>query len=162
MLIEIFKRAPLWVFLLFGVLLVLGFNQSRDRRLGRARLLALPAAMAGLSLYGVYSAFGWAPWGISCWGLGLIAALLAGIRLAPAGLARWSAETRQFEIKGSWLPLILMMAIFSTKFAVGVLSARKLAVATDPHFASAISLIYGFFSGIFLARTALILRAERR
>ena len=56
--IEILKRTPPWVFALFLVLLALGCIQSRNRTVGRRRLLLLSIAMLTLSYYGVVAAFG--------------------------------------------------------------------------------------------------------
>jgi hypothetical protein len=53
-----------------------------------------------------------------------------------------------------------MMAIFFTKFAVGITLARELPIAGDPAFVEAVSLCYGVFSGIFLARAAVVWRAQ--
>ena len=71
MLIEILKRTPAWVFILFFVLLVYGHSQSKNRTVSRPRIAVLPAAMIVLSFYGVLSAFGTAPVGLASWGIGV-------------------------------------------------------------------------------------------
>ena len=45
-----------------------------------------------------------------------------------------------------------MMAIFFTKYAVGVVLARQLPCALEAKFIGAISLSYGCLGGLFLAR----------
>jgi alpha-beta hydrolase superfamily lysophospholipase len=159
-LIEILRHTPSWVFVLFFALLALGYSQSRVRTLSRSRVAILPAAMAVFSCYGVISAFGVGPVGLACWEAGMAAAAALGVALGgPKGVV-YSPATLSFSIPGSWLPLGLMMAIFFTKFAVGVTLARALPVAGEPVFVDAVSLGYGFFSGIFLARALVIWRAQ--
>jgi len=67
------------------------------------------------------------------------------------------AEGR-LSVPGSWLPLALMLGLFATKFAVGVLVALAPALRHDAAFAASAGLAYGAFSGLFLGR-ALALRA---
>lgn len=81
MLIEILKRTPPWVFVLFFVLLAYGFSQSRNRVVGRGMVPILPAAMIALSFYGVFSAFAGAAIGLVAWALGLAISVAAGARL---------------------------------------------------------------------------------
>lgn len=158
MLIEILKRTPSWVFVLFVALLALGYLQSRDRSVSRSRIALLPLAMTGLSFYGVVSAFGIVPFGFSAWMAGVATAVALGARWAAAHSASFTVETQLFEVPGSWLPLALMMAIFCTKYALGVILARQLPLAAEPVFIGAVSLCYGLFSGAFLARMFGILR----
>lgn len=162
MLIEIVKRTPSWVFVLFFVLLAVGYFQSKDRAVSRNKVSILPLAMIALSLYGVISAFGIAPVGLSSWVVGVLVAVWIGVRLrAPRG-ACFSIETQLFSVPGSWFPLGLMMAIFFTKYAVGVTLARQLPIANEPVFIGSISLCYGFLSGLFVARALVIWRSAER
>jgi hypothetical protein len=157
--IEILKHTPPWVFVLFSVLLALGYLQSRDRTVTRGMVAVLPVAMTALSFYGVVSAFGVAPVGFMCWLAGVIIALPLGVNIAgPRGVS-FATESRSFSVPGSWLPLALMMAIFFTKYAVGVVHGLRLAIAGEPAFVGAISLCYGLLSGIFVARAIAIWRS---
>lgn len=113
MLIEILKRTPSWVFVLFFVLLAFGFYQSKDRVVNRNKVTILPTTMLVLSFYGVLSAFGSTPFALSSWLAGVAITASLGLKFAnPSGVS-FATETRSFSIPGSWLPLALMMAIFS-------------------------------------------------
>lgn len=161
MLIEILKRTPSWVFVLFFVLLAFGYYQSKDRVVNRNKVTILPAAMLVLSFYGVLSAFGSTPYALSSWLAGVAITACLGLKSAnPSGIS-FAIETRSFSVPGSWLPLALMMALFFTKYAVGVILARKLPIAGEMAFMGSISLIYGLLSGVFLARAVAILRTAR-
>lgn len=162
MLIEILKHTPPWVFVLFFALLLLGYFQSKGRTVSRSRLSILPVAMIVLSFYGVLSAFGVGPVGIACWVLGVAIAVAIGIKLATPKGVRFSTQTQSFFIPGSWLPLVFMMAIFFTKYAVGVILARHPAVAGKTVFVASLSLCYGLLCGVFLARATAIWRSATR
>ena len=162
MLIEILKRTPLWVFVLFFILIALGYFQSKGRTVSRRRVSVLPVAMIALSFYGVLSAFGVAIVGLVFWALGVALAVGVGVKLAtPQGVTFFS-ETQSFFIPGSWLPLAFMMAIFFTKYAVGVILARQLPIASEAVFVASISLCYGLLSGVFLARAMVVWRSAMR
>lgn len=159
MLIEILKRTPPWVFVLFFVLLLLGFLQSKGRTVSRGRVSLLPVAMLVLSFYGVLSAFGGVPAGLAFWVLGVAISVGLGIKLAlPRGVA-FSAEDQMFFVPGSWLPLAFMMAIFFTKYIVGVILARQLPIAGETAFVGSVSMCYGLLSGVFSARAIVIWRS---
>jgi hypothetical protein len=160
MLIEILQRTPLWVFVLFFALLALGYSQSKDRKLSRSKVAILPAAMMVFSIYGVVSAFGLGPVGLFSWAAGIAIAVALGVVLGTPKGVTYSPATLSFSVPGGWLPLALMMAIFFTKFAIGVTLARSLSVASEPMFVDLVSLCYGFFSGPFLARAIVIWRTK--
>jgi hypothetical protein len=162
LLIEILNRTPPWVFVLFFALLALGYFQSKSRTLSRGRVLTLPVAMIVLSFYGVLSAFGVAPLGLVFWVLGVAIAIGLGVMLAMPKGVTFSTETQSFFVPGSWLPLAFMMAIFFTKYAVGVILARQLPVASETAFIGSVSICYGFLSGVFLARAIVIWRTAMR
>jgi hypothetical protein len=114
-----------------------------------------------LSFYGVLSAFGYTPFAHSSWLAGVAITAYLGLKSANQIGVSFATETQSFSVPGSWLPLALMMAIFFTKYAVGVILARKLPIAGELPFIGSISLIYGLLSGVFLARAVSILRMAR-
>jgi len=159
MFFEILKHTPSWVFVLFFVLIVLGYFQSRPRTVDKWRVFILPFAMIVLSFYGVIDVFGLELAGLLAWLTGVVTASWLGYWLAlPKGVIYFD-EARTFFIPGSWIPLILMMAIFFTKYAVGVMTARQPGIAGEVEFITAISLFYGLFSGLFFSRLLVIRQA---
>jgi hypothetical protein len=148
------------VFVLFFVLLALGYTQTKDRRVSRGRVSILPVAMLALSCFGVVSAFGPGAAPLTAWIIGIgVAAALALLARWPQGVS-FSAEANSYLVPGSWIPLLLMMLIFFTKYAVAVVVARKLAIAARPLFVPGVALCYGFFSGLFVGRAAVIWRSN--
>lgn len=162
MLIEILKHTPPWVFVLFFALLIMGYLQSKDRVFGRGKIILLPIVMIGLSFYGVLSAFGIGqPLSLVSWVGGM--AIAGGLSLSfpsPLGVT-YSTTDLSFSVPGSWLPFYLMMAIFATKYTVGVILVRQLAIANEESFIVSVCLIYGLISGIFLFRALTIWRSRK-
>jgi len=55
---EVLKHTPAYVWAILAALIGFGTFQLRDQLIGRARVLLLPVALAGYSLWGAASAFG--------------------------------------------------------------------------------------------------------
>jgi len=151
MLTEIISHTPTWVFILFFTLIFLGYRQSKTRTVNLRALLILPIAMTIFSIIGVKSAFDLHMLSIVAWLVGITLSFLVSIKI-PLAKAKFLSEDNSFQIPGSWLPLILMMAIFWVKYIVAVLLAKELAVTETVSFVISVSFLYGSFSGIFAAR----------
>jgi hypothetical protein len=161
MLMEILKRTPPWVFVLFFLLLAFGYYQTKPRVLPIRRVAILPTVMIGVSIFSVVSAFGISIAAVSGWITGVVCALILNRWLGWPWDVSYSKTRRLFALRGSWFPLALMMAIFLVRYAVGVLFARRLSVTNSQMFASAVSLVYGLLSGVFLAGAVRTWRLSR-
>jgi hypothetical protein len=157
MLLEILKRTPIWVFVLFAVLLSYGLVQMRTRRLGRIRVVLLPVIMMSLSIFGVAGAFGFNALPFMSWFAGVGLAVAARIRHRPRWQATHEAATDSFIVPGSWIPLALMMAIFLARYVITVSLALDPALARSSLLIGGASLLYGAMSGVFLSRALHIL-----
>lgn len=158
--LEIFKRTPPWVFVLFAVLLAYGIVQLRTRRLSRGRVMFLPALMMSLSLYGVASAFGVNALPFACWLAGVALSFGASKLLRPRWHATYDAATDGFVVPGSGIPLALMMSIFFARYAITVSIAMTPALAASLLLSGGASLLYGAMSGVFLVRALHMLSAR--
>lgn len=162
MFIAIVQHTPVWVWGLLTALIALGLWQTRDREISLARITILPLVLIGLSLSGVLSAFGHFPVAVGGWGTGVAAALVFGRDLVAVRGAAWSQSTAKLHVPGSWLPLVLIVGLFAVKYVAGVSLAMHAGLAADPVFAGLISLAFGGFSGLFLARAVALRRLAKR
>lgn len=162
MLAQIIIHTPAWVWGLLIALLWLGFSQTRTRRVTLRRITVMLVAMTGLSLYGTVSAFGLSAPVLLAW-LVAASALLATVmqRRLPADTG-YEPEGRSFTVPGSWVPMVLILGIFLTKYIVGVELAMQPALARDGQFTLIVGALYGVFSGIFAGRAARLWRLTRR
>lgn len=151
MIMQIISHTPVWVFVLFFVLLTLGCLASRPRTLSRGRVAILPVAMMLLSAHGVLSAFGYQAMGLVAWVGGTALAVLLNRALQLPRGASYFATTRSFALPGSWIPLALMLVIFFTKYTVAVLRSIHPTLIDHVSFVAGVSLAYGVLSGIFFA-----------
>lgn len=162
MLYQIITHTPVWVWGLLAALLWLGLSQTVARTVGLGRVIVLPLAMAGFSLYGTVSAFGTQPQALVAYGLAAVAmAFFIMNRPLPAGV-QYDTATRTFSMPGSWVPFALIMGVFTAKYVAGVAVGMNPLLARDASFALVMGLASGAFSGIFAARTARLLRLALR
>lgn len=162
MLQQIILNTPPWVWALLVFLIYRGLLASAEREVALKKTLILPLLMFLLSAQGIVSAFGLGAVGAPLWLLCLAAAAgLAWRRFEPDG-ARARPQRGSVVLRGSWQPMLLMIGIFLTKYAVGVLLALHPEYARQLPFVAAVCALYGAFSGIFIGRMARILAIYRQ
>lgn len=158
MFFQIITHTPLWVWAILGLLLWVGHKQTLPRTVSLRRITVLPLVMVGLSLAGTLTAFGTGNRALLAWGIAAaIAAAVVMTRHLPHG-TQYNAWTESFHIPGSYTPLVLMMGIFFTKYAVGVTLVMHPDLARDALFSQSVSALYGGCSGVFVARAARLWR----
>lgn len=149
---QIITNTPIWVFILFFFLVFLGLAQTRDKEISIKRVFILPLIMLLLSLAGLFTAFGINIISISFYLLALSFAIVLNIYLKLPRNSIYKKEEKIFFIKGSFIPFFIIMAIFFTKYFVGVVSARELSFINSLSYIITISSLYGFYSGMFFGR----------
>lgn len=162
MVLAILRNAPLWVWGVLAALLILGLVQARDRKVSSLLILLLPAAMIPLSLYGVVASFGISFSALGAWAIGLGAALTLNelVFLGPRGV-RYNGVDGRFEVPGSWVPLVLMLTIFSARFVFAATAAMNPSIVGAVTFIGCVSVTLGFCSGLFLSRAIRALSLRR-
>ena len=158
---SILRHTPSWVFILFALLICIGIAQSFTRRRTLYGAVLLPVAMIMLSGYGVISVFSFRAEIAAAWICGIAAALTLCETLCIWKNISWSASDKRLIVPGSWLPMALIIGIFTAKFYVGAALAMDRGLALDIVFAASVSCAYGFLSGIFFARGLIVWRIVR-
>jgi predicted dienelactone hydrolase len=149
--LEIIRYTPNWVFGLLLVLIVFGLLQTRTRQVLIQASLILPLVMLFLSFTGVLRYVGLQLPALFCWLLGVAVVTAMSIKLIGKDVARFDANTRKLIIKGSWVPLFVILGIFITRYALGVATAMDLNIIHHPYFPILASLSLGAWSGFFVA-----------
>ena len=165
MLEPILKHTPTWVWALLAALIALGLSQARKRSASLARIAITPVAMTALSIWGTVAAFGGSPQfgqAFMAWSAMAAASLAAVAPFSPPAGTRYDPATRSFTLPGSWIPMLLIVGVFLTKYVVGVELALQPPLAHDGTYMLAVATIYGVFSGIFIGRTARLWRLTAR
>ena len=161
MFVQVVAHTPLWVWGLLTLFIALGLAQSVARKVSLRRVIWLPLAMTALSLHGTLSVLQADQWIWVLW-LGAAVATMAWFASSdlPAGVG-FEPSTRTFSLPGSWEPLVLMMGIFMTRYAVAVVLALHPALTHDVASAAIASSLYGAMSGVFIGRMVRLLRATQ-
>ncbi|MBC3934363.1 hypothetical protein H8K47_03205 [Undibacterium sp. CY7W] len=151
MLQQILSHTPVWVWVVLATLLVFGTLASRDRVQNLRRLTLLPVLMAGLSIQGQLQQFGWNALALLSWAGAVWLGAQLAVRMADAdGLRVESAS--HIWVRGSWLPLTLMMLIFVGKYVQGMVFAMQPALRTDTGAILVCSIAFGLVNGILLSK----------
>ena len=126
------------------------FRSTNEVSLSRVTLM--PVAMGALSIYGVVSVFGDSFGALLGWAAAAVVMLALVLQRPLPATTRYDAAERRFHVAGSPVPLMLMMGIFLTKYVVGAALAMHPELRHQASFALAIPVLYGAFSGVFVAR----------
>lgn len=150
------QHVPVWVFALLIGLIALGLLQTRTRKIRARRLLGTNIALTLFTLVGVTQQWRHTPWlalALLTWAAAcLLVSWALGQGEAPDG-ASYEPATLHLTVPGSWLPLVLFMAIFACKFIVGMVSATAPGSLHSVQAAIGISALYGLFSGVLNGRS---------
>ncbi|NOU07262.1 MAG: hypothetical protein HOO99_13890 [Hyphomicrobiaceae bacterium] len=156
MLTQILTRTPPYVWGILAVILVLGIMQLRARSVSRMQLLLMPIAMLALSIFTVASNFGTSPETVLAW--------LAGVGIAHTFNTTAFKSPRDvifdgttYQLPGSAIPLLIMLAIFLTNYLLGVTRAMAPQILANLAFKIAICLALGTLSGLLLSRARHVL-----
>lgn len=160
MLNQIFTHTPLYVWGILVFLIVRGVIALRTRELAMNKLFIIPIVMAVLSLVDVAGKFGLGGLGFAVWAATALVtvALLAtfgGARVAP------TSTPGRVTVRGSVFPLVLMMAIFVTKYVSSIAVVLKPQLRADAGFTIVVCVLFGLFTGYFVGRLVRDLRAYR-
>jgi hypothetical protein len=153
MLIQILTHTPLYVWAILAFLLWRGVAEMRDRELTLRRMLILPLVMLGLSLNDMALKFDMGMVLVAAWVTGCAAAMLLAWRFGRTRIAAGTAPDSVL-VRGSVMPLILMLAIFLTKYITSIVLVIQPQLAHQMAVAGAICLVFGVFNGMLLGRLA--------
>ena len=153
MLIQILTHTPLYVWAILAFLVQRGMIAMRDRDLEIRKLVMIPAVMLVLSLQDMNAKFGLgglalAAWAVAAAGMALLAGLSGARRIEASNVPG------SVRVRGSRLPLVMMMAVFFTKYVASVTLSVAPQLRHDTLFACAVCALFGVFNGWFLGRLA--------
>lgn len=154
--LSIIGHTPAWVWLVLAGLIWLGLARARDREVGLPGLILFPLIITALAIYNLA-------------GSGLAAAIIAGLGVgALLGLAvgicleRRNGAIRldrgRLRLKGEWISLVLVVAVFLTHYARAVLSNVDPALAVSDGFQFITGALSGVLAAMLLSRTVMRLR----
>jgi hypothetical protein len=161
MIVGILQHTPIWVWVLFAMLVGLGLLQMREREISLARAQMVPLIFMGLSLSGLLRAAGHPALIAAAWAGGFASAFLGARHAVAVRGAFWSERTGRLHVPGSAVPLMLMVGLFLIKYTAAVAQALHPALMADTSIVIACNALYGVFSALFWARAYSLRRLGR-
>ena len=158
---QIISHTPTYVWAILAFLVYRGVTALSDRETSLRNLFIIPAVMLYLSLDSMARKFGLHDAVLGLWALGAVASTVLTYRLVqgPVSINRSAGTLVQ---RGSWAPLVLMLAIFCSKYAIAVVFAMQPALSDNALVVGAVCLMFGLFNGVFLGRLLRNLSAWQR
>lgn len=150
---QILSGTPWWVWALAVYFINMGYQATKPRTVPLLRLAILPTLFFYLSLQNLLHAFNFGPLTIATWASALICGISLGWWRNKRTPIQVDQQKKQVHLPGSWIPLILVIGIFSIKYYFGYTQATNPQRFKDPLFElttlSLTSLFSGFFCGQF-------------
>jgi hypothetical protein len=152
--ITIVLHTPLWVWPLYGLLLFLGFQRTRDSIIPLWRMLMLPIVVTLLAILSFILA-GWSA--LPAVLLGLALGGFSGWHLERPGATRRMPDGRVW-LRGEWWSFSLLLLILVYRYATSVIAGFNPALHSNLTWLLGTVFISTSLSALFLGRTAARLR----
>jgi hypothetical protein len=151
MLMQILSHTPVYVWVALALLVLRGVSAASDREMAFGRLLIIPLVMPLLSLQDISGRFGAGAAGVALWAAAAIVTAAVTWKVSAARVSPGRQDGKVL-VRGSWVPLAVMMAVFFTKYAAIVTLAVHPQARQDMLFVGLACSLFGVFNGIFFGR----------
>lgn len=121
--LQIITKIPLFVWPLFTILFISGLRASKTSSLSIAVFLLIPSIFFGCSFFSFFQKYGSDSLAILFWLICLVVGFSIGFFHMKRLRLRFDNQKKKVEMPGSWIPLILSMSIFISKFSIGMMSS---------------------------------------
>ncbi|NHZ64179.1 DUF6622 family protein [Massilia genomosp. 1] len=153
MLIQILTHTPCYVWAILAMLVYRGVIAMRDREMAIRKLFIIPVIMLALSLQDIVAKFGATFLPLCAWAGATVALTLLVAKFSSAG-ASAGATPGSMRVHGSAMPLVMMMAIFFTKYVTAVTLVMHPGASHNALFSTLVCALFGVFNGYFLGSLA--------
>lgn len=153
--IMVVSHTPIWVWLLYGVLLFLGLQRTRAGTVSLVRMMILPLIVTGLA---IVSGIGAGLNGLPLMLAGLVVGSGIGWQFERDGATRRLADGKIW-LRGEWLSFAQIVVVLVFRYATNVVPILAPALNADPMWRSSCLFLSGALSALFLGRTAARLKA---
>jgi hypothetical protein len=147
-------HTPWWVFLIFIFVLSRGIAALQTRVVAITKLAIVPLIFAAWGAYSLFQLFGLNPAGIGIFAVALLIGAGVGLVLSRHGTVRAEQTLGLVEVSGSPVVLILMLIIFTSKYALGYWVATEPEAHDSIGFLATDAIVSGLVIGIFVGRFA--------
>ncbi len=149
--LQIITKIPVFVWPLFSILLLSGLRARKAREVPIAVLFLVPSIFFGWSLFSFFGKYAMTPLAIIFWLLCLGLGFFIGFSHMQRLNLQFDKEKNKVEMPGSWIPLMLSMSIFISKFSIGMMRSIMPHLNGSPLFLG-LELFSTIILGIFAGR----------
>lgn len=121
--LQIITKIPVFVWPLFAVLLRGGLKARKTNEVSIVILLLIPSIFFGWSLFSFFGKYATNLLAILFWLLCLGVGFFIGFLHMQKLKLQFDRQKKKVEMPGSWIPLMLSMSIFTSKFSIGMMSS---------------------------------------
>ena len=148
--LDIVTHTPPWVWPLLAYTLYSGWSMTRDRTVASWRVFIMPAIVAAFAVVNLVTG-GKTAAELAGFAAGTVLGALAGLAIPRAHPARW-LDNGRLALVGDWLPLFLLIGIFSVKYAQGVALVLAPALSDNPLFTFGGTAAPALFAALMVVR----------
>jgi len=145
-------NTPPWVWPVLAFLLFLGIRALRPRTASLWRIAILPTVFCAWGLYGLVSLHALTAQRILPWVAAMAVGISAGMLVAGLQPIRADKVRHLVRAPGGALTLVLILSVFATKYAFGVLHATRSDLFAEPRFWLTELALSGVLTGMFAGR----------
>ncbi|MDA8773508.1 hypothetical protein N9N03_00045 [Chlamydiia bacterium] len=147
--IDFFTQTPIWVYAIFFYLVFLGVKSSHSSYVNISKLMIVPSVFSGFSLYNV--ALNAMPLSeVVAWVLSIcLGGFFGAWRVWYAGV-RYDVKKQQVYLTGSWVPMVVFMLIFVSKYVFGFVKATNTELYNNSLFHLGYTTVSGLCVGQFV------------
>lgn len=153
----ILEGAPVWVWPLLGLLLVIGDRASKPRQIP-VILFYFLSLLGLIPINGMVSL----PFQVTAWSgyaVGFVAGAAGGYVLQGKWLL--GRQGKMLSLSGEWFTMLVLMVVFWTNFAGGMMQAIRPETYSTPVFVALFATLVGAASGSFFGRAVKIINLGR-
>lgn len=121
--LQIITKVPVFVWPLFVILLLGGLKARKTSTVPLAILLLIPSIFLSWSLFSFFGKYATNPLAVLFWILCLGVGFIIGFSHMQRLQLQFDKKKKKVEMPGSWIPLMLSMSIFTSKFSIGMMSS---------------------------------------
>ena len=143
---------PTWVYLLFAALVYLGIRRGFTSTVKVKQLIILPAALAWLSLHGLWLSLSLTYYSLWSYIFGFAVGFCLGFLQLRNKQVRADKDQNLIEIPGDWTYLFFIIVFFAIEFIINYSIAVHPSIAYSIAMIAFILFISGFLVGIAFGR----------
>lgn len=158
---QILIKTPVYVWAILAFLVYRGVLAARERDITVNRMAVIPLIMLVLALHAIATQFGVASVAMLAWLLGTAALTLQRLACGRSGIIAGEGMGT-VRLRGSWVPLAMMLTVFSIKYVLAVVLVILPEMAGQAIFVATVCGLLGLCNGYFLGQLARDIASARR